>query len=231
MVQMLSDTIEKVWDDFTTGTDEDRARMIGRVAGEILVDYIAAKGVTAAVNKLKDTSTYTRLVGKVGTGELQGSEVAKILDNAYDLSTDTRRYIDRFLDRAKEIRKPLKSELKSGGNVAIADIDIDGISKELRAHSKIQNVEDGFIGKPKAPKFKPKTVGHFRDVDTEYKILEEIAKQIGDNKDVTGSIDLFTEFTPCESCCDVLLQFEEKYPNIKLTVYDGKYNVHVYGKK
>ena len=69
-----------------------------------------------------------------------------------------------------------RSEITRGD---IEDIDIDGISKELRAHSKIQNVEDGFIGKPKAPKFKPKTVGHFRDVDTEYKILEEIAKQIG----------------------------------------------------
>ncbi len=46
---------------------------------------------------------------------------------------------------------------------------------------------------------------------TESKILEEVASKLGDNRNATGAIHLFTERPPCESCKGVL---RNSVPNI-----------------
>ena len=112
-----------------------------------------------------------------------------------------------------------------------SDVDISGVSSELKAFSRIDNINSsgadlGFVLKKDNPIFTTTTVGNFdRSIDTEAKILEEIAEQIGDNYSKAGSIKLFTERTPCESCLGVIQQFKNRYPNIEITVYDNTYNV------
>lgn len=57
-----------------------------------------------------------------------------------------------------------------------------------------------------------------RDVDTEYKILNDIAAKLGNNTNITGKIRLFTELEPCPSCDNVILEFLKKYKNITIEV-------------
>jgi hypothetical protein len=60
-----------------------------------------------------------------------------------------------------------------------------------------------------------------RDVDSEAKILNNVAAQLGDNTSASGTINLFTERAPCASCSNVIQQFQEKYPNIKINVMNS----------
>ncbi len=57
-----------------------------------------------------------------------------------------------------------------------------------------------------------------RNVDTEYKILTNLANDIGDNLNITGSVKLFTERAPCPSCVNVIDLFSIRYPNITLEI-------------
>jgi filamentous hemagglutinin len=53
---------------------------------------------------------------------------------------------------------------------------------------------------------------------TEYKILNTIAGELGDNFTAKGTISLFTERPPCDSCKNVIIQFLAKYKNIVIDV-------------
>lgn len=55
-------------------------------------------------------------------------------------------------------------------------------------------------------------------MDTESKILEDIAKKLKDHTDVSGKIKLYTDYKPCPSCQSVIKQFREKYRNIEVEV-------------
>jgi hypothetical protein len=59
---------------------------------------------------------------------------------------------------------------------------------------------------------------YLRDVDTEYKILNDIASQLGNNTNASGTIKLFTDRVPCSSCSRVINKFMETYKNIKVDV-------------
>ena len=61
----------------------------------------------------------------------------------------------------------------------------------------------------------------FRYHDTEAKILEDIASQIKE-PNISGTINLFTERPPCESCSNIIEEFKEKFPNIELNVFSEK---------
>jgi hypothetical protein len=60
-------------------------------------------------------------------------------------------------------------------------------------------------------------VGHYRNNDTEYKLLEYISTRISLHQ--VGHIYLFTYYEPCLSCDYVIIQFAKKYPLIKIDVY------------
>ncbi|WP_193923939.1 deaminase domain-containing protein [Desmonostoc muscorum] len=62
-------------------------------------------------------------------------------------------------------------------------------------------------------------IGHRRDLDSEYKILEAIAEKYTNNREVKGKIELFTEREPCDSCEYVIKQFRQTLPNIQLNVH------------
>jgi len=63
---------------------------------------------------------------------------------------------------------------------------------------------------------------YLRDVDGEFKILENIARSLGNNTSATGQINLFTELKSCTSCAGAEMQFRQMYPGIQLNIFTGK---------
>jgi filamentous hemagglutinin len=57
-----------------------------------------------------------------------------------------------------------------------------------------------------------------RNVDSEAKILNNVAAQLGKNTSASGTINLLTERAPCPSCSNIIKQFGATYPNIKINV-------------
>lgn len=64
-----------------------------------------------------------------------------------------------------------------------------------------------------------------RNIDTEYKILTEIAEKLGDNVNVTGKIRLFTERAPCNSCSNVIQLFSKKYQKLEIEIIHNNGNM------
>jgi filamentous hemagglutinin len=60
-----------------------------------------------------------------------------------------------------------------------------------------------------------------RSVDSEAKILNNIATKLGDNSSAKSASNLLTERPPCSSCTNTIDLFKEKYPNIELNVIDN----------
>ncbi|HGG7690221.1 TPA: deaminase domain-containing protein, partial [Neisseria meningitidis] len=128
---------------------------------------------------------------------------------------------------SQRIRMKLPEEYRQIGNLAIAKIDVKGLPQRMEAFSSFQKGEHGFISLPETKIFKPISVdkyhniaspprGTLRNIDGEYKLLETIAQQLGNNRNVSGRIDLFTELKACQSCSNVILEFRNRYPNIQL---------------
>jgi len=138
--------------------------------------------------------------------------------------------------RVAEIRDQMpNSKLRNQGNMASADVDIQGIKKDFIAHSQINSstskgaeLGDFSYLKPESERMfstyveagKP-GAEYSRFHDTEVKILEDIASQI-DNPSIQGTINLFTEAPACQSCTNVIFEFRRKFPNIKLNIYAGE---------
>jgi The BURPS668_1122 family of deaminases len=64
-----------------------------------------------------------------------------------------------------------------------------------------------------------------RNIDTEYKILSEIAEKLGSNTNATGKIRLFTERAPCNSCSNVINLFSNKYTKIEIEIIHNNGNI------
>ncbi|HNR93415.1 MAG TPA: deaminase domain-containing protein [Kiritimatiellia bacterium] len=136
-------------------------------------------------------------------------------------------------------RQKLPEEFQHRKNFAWAVAKADGLTKqEYFAHSGIQNLDDlsdeavmqirGISIAPSNAVFETLCVNRRsevngpdcwdRKVDTEFKILEDIAAQLGKQTNAAGRIRLYTDLYPCKSCLHVMEQFMEKYPNIALEV-------------
>lgn len=149
-------------------------------------------------------------------------DAVRTADNAID-AAETFRLADNVEEsmvRADKIRQELGSGKKR--NIAFADVNIGGRSDTLKADSG-PTPRQGGIGLPEKPIFETFETppGHKRNLDTEYKILEEIATRYADNPEVKGTVNLFTEIYPCPCCAGVIKQFERKFPNITLDVTHG----------
>lgn len=143
------------------------------------------------------------------------------------------------LARLEYIRGTLPEEFRKRNNFAWAVAKIDGVGKvEYFAHSGIQDLDEFSAKTAKAirdisPKpgkkaqFKTLCVNQHgavegadcweRDVDTEFKILEDLAARIQDPA-AAGRVRLYTELYPCPSCWNVMKQFLAAYPNVQLQV-------------
>ncbi|RJG21444.1 deaminase domain-containing protein [Paenibacillus thiaminolyticus] len=167
-----------------------------------------------------------------GTGELNLNKVKK---NTPGIGGELYR-------RSQELRDLLPEEIRDIGNFGLARVEIPGLKKEFKAHTQIQDANqkwsEGYS--PLPPEkieeriFEPKEVNLWNEVDgegaysrkwdTEYKILEDIAKELGGskgavNKDVTGKIDFYTDREPCASCTPIIQEFEEMFPNVEVVIY------------
>jgi hypothetical protein len=140
---------------------------------------------------------------------------------------------ETFVDLAGSLRAKLPGSSSTMGNIGIATVDVPGLPKYVAASSRIDSPTAdqaalGLIGL--GPEVFPSAVvnlpppGNFpllRNVDTEAKILNNIATQLGENRSAAGAITLFTERQPCSSCSNVIDLFRQKYPNIRVVVIDN----------
>ena len=107
-----------------------------------------------------------------------------------------------LINKVKDFRGSFSgNKLRAQGNVATADVNISGLKSDWFAHSQIQVAGDmkpaGAVSnislQPTNPVFTASEVGGFsRVVDSEYKILNDIAKALGNNTSAVGKIKLLT---------------------------------------
>ena len=122
----------------------------------------------------------------------------------------------------------LPEEYRQIGNLAIAKIDVKGLPQRMEAFSSFQKEEHGFISLPETKIFKPISVDKYQNIASPPRgtlrniLLETIVQQLGNNRNVSGRIDLFTELKACQSCSNVILEFRNRYPNIQLNIFTGK---------
>ena len=146
----------------------------------------------------------------------------------------------RAVLRIEARRSILPLRFQRRNNFAWAIVRIEGVDRqEFIAHSGIQDINDipvenvfpeGLVSfKPSRGSyhFTPLAVNEFnvvegpdswyRDIDTEFKILEDLARRIP-STNATGRIHMYTQLHPCASCYHVMCEFLDRYPNITLQV-------------
>ena len=144
------------------------------------------------------------------------------------------------LERIELYRAKLPEQYRRRNNFAWACAKIKGLDKvEYFAHSGIQDFKSlsaeetnriaaiSLRPDEDAAQFKILCVNQsgkvdgpdcwYRSVDTEFKILEDIASRLPDPA-VTGRLRLYTELYPCPSCRGVMQQFLARYTNVQMQV-------------
>lgn len=142
---------------------------------------------------------------------------------------------DTIRQNIKKFRSCLGKQKKSS-NVGYANVKIEGVSEEIYSLAFYEDLEEAMSYGAKIENYPmawapenspyiafevPNSPGqnpYLRTVCTEYKILSEIEKQISSIPNVNGEICIFTELECCESCSDVIAQFLERHPNIKIDI-------------
>ena len=137
--------------------------------------------------------------------------------------------------------QPNEKEVYKIGNVAAAIYKVNQHDGILYAHSQINYPTDPYIVHSSKGNYyaehcailrndkvfttgylpsKNEPIPYDRMVDTEAKLLEEIRYLADQEKNPRGEIYLFTEFYPCDSCKDVIKEFQKRYNgNITVNVY------------
>ena len=142
------------------------------------------------------------------------------------------------LERIEFQREKLPPQYRKRNNFAWAIAKIKGLEKvEYYAHSGIQTMENlsekaaakihDISLKPEHGRYHVLCVNQrdvvdgpdcwHRNVDTEYKILEDMAARMPDTS-VKGRIKLYTDLPPCASCWNVMKQFMADYTNVQMQV-------------
>uniref|UniRef100_UPI0035633D10 deaminase domain-containing protein n=1 Tax=Psychrobacter sp. TaxID=56811 RepID=UPI0035633D10 len=218
----------------------------GAYLSAILAGASQEKAENIAIGTALGTTTLgNAVVGKVAvTGSvainkqvapLQGSKVTvtgQKIDN---------KSVTNFKSLTVDLRSKLPSRLKNSGNFGAAVIDVPGVQPLMAASSGLQAkdikdrptlVDKGFVVEVENPTFAAFTVNNSsgrpinRSVDTENKILNNIAAQLGNNTNAKGTVNLFTEREPCLSCSMNISQFKQRYPNVQLNIIDSGGNLY-----
>ncbi|WP_095125693.1 deaminase domain-containing protein [Pseudomonas sp. Irchel s3a12] len=131
-----------------------------------------------------------------------------------------------------DIRATLPSKLKGEGNMAVADIKVEGLPSQMAAHSRINTPNSaqqaqGIVGEGSGlfqTQLVPNKSGVLipRSGDSEAKILDRLAQLLGDRYSASGVVTIFTERPACSSCLGVVEQFKSRYSNIRVDVLDNK---------
>jgi hypothetical protein len=169
--------------------------------------------------------------GKVTT--IEPWRLAKNLDSVQGRNLREPRFVTpttaEFVRQAEVVKglqkvKEFRQEFGIGNrrNVGVADIEANGEKWTRVAHSQDQS-KKGTSPVPTKRFFKTDVDGYNRAFDSEIKILEEFASKYANQRNVKGTIYLFTERPPCGSCTDVFPQFRKMFPNVKLEVASGNF--------
>ena len=183
----------------------------------------------------------------------EADDVVKELIAEKNKLKDLLRFADEFedagiLSKVKEKKNALTGKYKDkSSNFGYCEVNVNGLERhDYYSHSKIHSFEDiattDFSDNFKdisrkyssdEALFKPYKVNPYnvidgdgawlRNVDTEHKLLEHIARDLQNNMDAKGKIKLYTDRKPCVSCEHAISEFCKMYPEIELTViYNGK---------
>ncbi|MFS7159488.1 deaminase domain-containing protein [Serratia proteamaculans] len=184
--------------------------------------------VNASVMAVSIASTFAGM-GKASVGNQYLSSKLVGSTNAwkgYLVNEKTIQQAATFKNRVTELRAGLPSDPKRSGNVAVASINVEGMPKEMAAHSSVSTAGKGLVGKggnnfkySELPNKAGELIAH--NTDSEYKILDNLADKLGKNVAAKGSVTIFTERPACGSCLGVIEQFQHKYPGIKVDVLDN----------
>lgn len=144
----------------------------------------------------------------------------------------------KAVDRIEVCRNRLPPQARGRFNFAWAVAKIDGLDKlEYFAHSSIQSLDgyssemakkmEGISLRPEKGRYHTLCVNQNdvidgpncwqRTVDTEYKILEDLAGRLP-HTEVKGRVKLYTDLPPCASCWNVMKQFMAEYTNVRVQV-------------
>ncbi|WP_224754067.1 deaminase domain-containing protein [Paenibacillus terricola] len=201
---------------------------LSTAAGSVFKLATGSKAVGEGLEWLTRVTKETAEKIQVSLERKFGMGTGKLTTRVLDETTDA-----LLINRVKNIRSSLPSDLKRSGNVGLAQVEIPGLKKEFYAHSGIDVLSDARSAasavsdislKPTNPIFKASTDTTIdgrellRDIDTEYKILNDVASQLGNKFDQKGKLTLFTEKPPCASCSNVIEEFMARYKNITIEV-------------
>ncbi|MCC3318095.1 deaminase domain-containing protein [Nocardia africana] len=138
--------------------------------------------------------------------------------------TDQGRPAFNGADEAQKVRDRLGASGEAIGkkrNVAVARGEIDGQEVSLDAVSGT-NSPTSTVPTPENPVLEPQSEDGSvaRPTDSEFKILDNLAQQL--RPGAKGTINLYTERPPCDSCLNVIEQFKHKYPGVEVVVTYGE---------
>ncbi len=195
------------------------------------------------VSVVDETGTETEINKLVIDANLIPKKVTEITKvRKLDATLDS-----NLIERINSLKSRLPERMAIAANFAHATAEIVGLNKkEYFAHSKAQKLKDisyvkdkelnNISLKPEEPNFLTVNVDRNNDIntetawnrntDTEFKILEEIHNRLKGNKNAMGTIQLYTDLSPCASCSYVIEQFKDTYPKININViYRKRMNI------
>jgi hypothetical protein len=156
--------------------------------------------VTSVRNYIGHAVTYNLTVNRLHTYYVMAGKTPVLVHNTACSAQDL---AEAFRDATVGKKK----------NVAALTYDIDGVEGNAVTVSGTA-VRNGAVGMPQDPVFETT-----RDAEAEWKLLEYLDKKL--TPGATGTIDLYTERTPCASCQEVIKQFKQKYPGVTIHVSTG----------
>jgi The BURPS668_1122 family of deaminases len=129
---------------------------------------------------------------------------------------------------ARSIRDSVPN-IPEDSNVAVAEAALDYKGRKL--YAAVSGRDAPLLPSPKDGRWFH--AGHsgaiWRGFDTEAKILENIATDLP--VDATGTVNLYTELSPCFSCTSVIEQFRQRFPGIRVNVTWGTGEVSTFGSE
>lgn len=132
---------------------------------------------------------------------------------------------ERLRSNAQLIREQYLNKPFPKNNVAIIEVHLaDQISLSVGATSKAKSPVPKPKPKLEGGQFEPivdSYSGYLMDTDAEYKALSALAEtlEMFDNPQIEGKLYLYSERNPCESCLGVIKQFQQRFPNLEITLF------------
>jgi hypothetical protein len=100
-------------------------------------------------------------------------------------------------------------------NIAVSALEIDGEVVDTKLAVSGESPRKGAVSPLNTLVLEPQVVGHPRLFDSEFKLMQDFADRYSTS--TTGTLHVFTELPPCESCANVVrTQIPQIFPGIKV---------------